>query len=124
LIAIHAKRDTYDPAYPVTAWIYAIVRYRLIDLYRRTKRRGVAVPVEDADGLFTHAEDAAADAKRDVATLLGQLPEKQRIAITLVKLEGRSIREAAQETGHSESDIKISIHRGLKKLSALLGEAT
>jgi RNA polymerase sigma-70 factor (ECF subfamily) len=62
----------------------------------------------------------ASDAKRDVATLLGQLPEKQRKAIQLVKLEEKSVRDAAAETGLSESDIKISIHRGLKALMRLM----
>lgn len=122
LIAIHTKRHTYDPSYPVTAWIYAIARYRLIDLYRRRKRRGVQVPIDDVDGLFAAADDAAADAKRDVAHLLTHLPEKQRAAIKLVKLEGLSIHDAAQNLGLSESDVKISIHRGLKKLSLLISE--
>ena len=40
LIALHAKRDTYDPSLPVTAWMYAIARYRLIDHLRRVRRRG------------------------------------------------------------------------------------
>ena len=53
-----------------------------------------------------------------------QLPEKQRDAIRLVKLEDRSVREAADITGYSESDIKISIHRGLKTLMRLMAGAT
>ena len=47
LIAIHTKRDSYDPSYPVTAWIYAIARYRMIDHWRRRKRRGEQIPIED-----------------------------------------------------------------------------
>ena len=35
LIAIHARRATYDPALPFTAWVYGIARYKLIDEYRR-----------------------------------------------------------------------------------------
>ena len=30
LIAIHAKRATYDPARPFTAWVYGIARYKLV----------------------------------------------------------------------------------------------
>ena len=48
LIAIHTRRETYDSNFPVTAWIHAIARYRLIDHWRRVKRRGISVPVEDA----------------------------------------------------------------------------
>lgn len=120
LIAVHTRRDTYDPSYPVTAWIYAIARYRLIDLLRRRKRRGEHVPIDDAPGLFTAADDEASDARRDVARLLDQLPQKQRDAIRLMKLEQLSVRETAERLGLSESDVKVSVHRGLKALTALM----
>lgn len=120
LIALHTRRDTYDPSYPLTAWLYAIARYRLIDYLRRKKRRGVAVPVEDAEAvLFTESDQSAADARKDIAELLTRLPEKQRTAIRLIKLEEKSVREAAAITGWTESDLKVSAHRGLKALAKL-----
>jgi RNA polymerase sigma-70 factor (ECF subfamily) len=119
LIALHTKRDTYDPAYPLTAWLYAIARYRLIDHVRRQRRRGVQAPLED-DTAFTDSESGAADARRDIGVLLAHLPAKQRDAIRLVKLDEKSVRETAQEMGISESDVKISIHRGIKTLSRLM----
>lgn len=120
LIALHTKRETYDPSYPVTAWIYAIARYRLIDHWRRRGRRGEQIPIEDATELFTAAEDEASDAKRDVNRLLALLPKKQQDSIRLVKLEGVSVKDAAAQTGLSESDVKISTHRGLKTLMRLI----
>lgn len=121
IIAIHTKRHTYDQRGPLTAWIYAIARYRLIDHVRRQKRRGIAVPVENAeDALFTETVEDAVDARRDVGQLLETLPEKQRTAIRLTKLEQKSVREAAEITGWSESDIKVSAHRGMKALATLI----
>lgn len=121
LVALHTKRDTYDPNFPLTAWMYAIARYRLIDHLRRTRRRGPHDSIDDVDpGAEDHHIDAS-DAKRDVATLLAKLPVKQQQAIRLVKLEEKSVREAADLTGFSESDIKISIHRGMKTLMRLMG---
>lgn len=119
LVALHTRRESYDPNYPLTAWLYAIARYRLIDFLRRAKHRTHA----SLDGVDVGEPDPdyeASDAKRDVATLLAKLPEKQRTAIRLVKLEEKSVREAARETGLTESDIKISIHRGLKALMRLM----
>ena len=121
LIALHTRRDTYDPNYPLTAWMYAIGRYRLIDFLRRAKHRAHA-PLDGIDAGDLDPQFDASDAKRDVAVLLDKLPEKQRTAIRLVKLEDRSIKEAASQTGLSESDIKISIHRGLKTLMRLMGQ--
>jgi RNA polymerase sigma-70 factor, ECF subfamily len=122
LIAIHTKRDTYDASYPVTAWIYAIARYRMIDHWRRRGRRGEQIPIEDAPELFTAASDEASDAKRDVARLLDMLPKKQRDAIRMVKLEGMSVQDVATKTGLSESDVKVSAHRGMKTLMRLMAE--
>lgn len=123
LIALHTKRDTYDPTLPVSAWMFAIGKYRLIDHVRRLKRRGVAVDLDDAAAdLSVEGGAEAGTAQRDVARLLGKLPPKQQTAIRLVKLEDRSVREAAAETGLSESDIKISIHRGLKTLMKVVAE--
>jgi len=121
LVALHTRRDTYDPDYPLTAWLYAIARYRLIDFLRRAKHRAHS----SLDGIDVGEVDpdyAASDARRDVAVLLDKLPEKQRTAIRMVKLEEKSVREAADATGLSESDIKISIHRGLKTLMRLMGQ--
>jgi RNA polymerase sigma-70 factor (ECF subfamily) len=67
-------------------------------------------------------EYEASDARRDVGALLQKLPEKQRRAIQLVKLDEKSVRVAAAETGLTESDIKISVHRGLKTLMRLMGQ--
>jgi len=121
LVALHTRRDSYDPSYPLTAWMYAIARYRLIDFLRRAKHRAHA-PLDGVDVGEVDPHYDASDAKRDVNTLLDKLPEKQRTAIRLVKLEEKSVREAADLTGLSESDIKISIHRGLKALMRLMGQ--
>jgi RNA polymerase sigma-70 factor (ECF subfamily) len=121
LVALHTRRDSYDPSYPLTAWLYAIARYRLIDFLRRAKLRAHA-SLDGFDPGEADPEYEASDARRDVAALLERLPEKQRTAIRLVKLEEKSVREASNATGLSESDIKISIHRGLKTLMRLMAE--
>lgn len=121
LVALHTRRDSYDPNYPLTAWMYAIARYRLIDFLRRAKHRAHA-PLDGLELGDVDPDYEASDAKRDVAALLAKLPEKQRLAIRMVKLEEKSVRETAAATGLSESDIKISIHRGLKTLMRLMGE--
>ena len=38
LMAIHAKRATFQRGLPVTAWAYAIARYKLVDHLRREGR--------------------------------------------------------------------------------------
>jgi RNA polymerase sigma-70 factor (ECF subfamily) len=115
LIAIHARRATYDPALPFTAWVYGIARYKLIDEFRRIKRRPT-VPLEDAGELFGHDETSEAIARRDVTKLLNKLPAAKRELVKDIKLDGGSIADAAQRTGMSESAVKVSVHRAIKSL--------
>ncbi len=123
LIAIHNQRHTYDAAQPVTAWAHAIARFKLVDFFRRRQvRGGDHLDIDDVEEELASEDHNAADAKRDVTTLLADLPPKQREAIELVKIEGLSITEAAAKTGQSESLIKVNIHRGLKALAVRMRE--
>ena len=56
----------------------------------------------------------------DLDALMAALPPKMRAAIEAVKIEGLSVTEAAAKSGMSESNVKISIHRGLKAMARLI----
>ncbi len=62
--------------------------------------------------------EAAAIAQLDVDQLLAELPLKQARMIRATRIEGLSVAEAAQADDIGESDVKISVHRGLKTLMA------
>lgn len=120
LLAIHQKRHTYDPGQPVTGWVHAIAGYKLVDMYRgRAHREALTDPIEDEEALSDIDRDTG-DARRDLQTLLERLPERQRLPILYVKLEGLSVAETAQRTGMSISAVKVGVHRGLKALAAIV----
>jgi RNA polymerase sigma factor (sigma-70 family) len=115
LISVHTRRASYDRDRPFTAWLYAVARYRMIDNFRRQK---VSVPIEDVDDiLFAEGFEEAASARLDVDNLLGTLSSKQARAIRDTHIEGKSVAEAAIGAGIGESDVKISVHRGLKAIA-------
>ncbi|GAP36680.1 sigma-70 family RNA polymerase sigma factor [Piscinibacter sakaiensis] len=121
LLALHLQRGTWDPAWPVSAWVLAIARHRLIDLWRRRGRReGRHEALDEVDEDLLVADPDEGDTRRDLARLLQTLPAAQREAILLTKLEGLSVAEAAERTGASESAIKVQVHRGLKRLAAFV----
>ena len=125
LLAIHNKRHTYDTHQPLTAWVHAIAKYKLIDLLRRRAGRELLTdPIDDEADFFSTADSEAAEARRDLGKLLEQLPDRQRLPIVHTKLEGLSVTEAAQLTGMSESAIKVGVHRGMKALAALIRGAS
>ena len=119
LLAVHNQRHTYRPDQPLTAWVHAIARYKLVDLLRtRATREALNDPLDEALELFAASDTNAADAQKDLGKLLDTLPDRQRLPIQHVKLEGLSVAETAQRTGMSESAIKVGVHRGLKALAA------
>lgn len=125
LLAVHNQRHTYDNDMPVTAWIHAIARYKLIDFLRRRQRHeGLHDALDDVPELFAESDDNAQDARRDLSGLLAQLPDKQRLPIVHVKIEGLSVAETARLTGLSESAVKIGIFRGLRILALKAGQAS
>jgi len=119
LLAVHNQRHTYDADQPLTAWVHAIAKYKLVDLLRRrTGSDQLTDPLDEEIDVLAVADTEAAEARRDLSKLLDQLPDRQRLPIIHVKLQGLSIAEAASVTGMSESAIKVGIHRGLKALAA------
>lgn len=119
LIALHTRRASYDRSQPFTAWAYAMARYKLVDHLRKMRVRA-AVPIDGCEELFAEDEQSQAEASRDIEQLLSVLPTNQKDAIRLIKLEGLSVDEAAARTGQSASATKVGVHRGMKKLRALL----
>jgi RNA polymerase sigma-70 factor (ECF subfamily) len=124
LIALHTRRHTYDRSQPLMPWVYAIARYRLVDYLRRTKAAVADVPIEAAADVLADEDPTAVDSTLDLAKLMAQLTPKTRQAIQLVKLDGLSVSEATTRSGMSESAIKVSVHRGLKAMSLLIGKGT
>ena len=122
LLAVHNQRHTYQSNQPLTAWVHAIARYKLVDLFRsRGVREALNDPLDDELQVFAASDLDASDARRDLGHLLSQLPDHMRLPIMHMKLEGLSVIETAQATGMSESAVKVGVHRGLKALAALIG---
>lgn len=122
LLAVHNQRHTYEAEQLLTPWVYAIARYKFVDLLRRrADREALHEPLDDELAVFASSDTEAAAARRDVTKLLEQLPEGQRLPIRLTKLDGLTVVEAANASGMSESAIKVGVHRGLKALAKLMG---
>lgn len=122
LIAVHTRRATYDPDRPFGVWLFAIARYKMIDHFRRRRQN---CPIEDVEEILAiDGFEASSLARIDVDRMLETLPAKQADAIRRTHIEGSSIAEAASGAGIGESDVKVSVHRGLKALAARVRGAT
>jgi RNA polymerase sigma-70 factor (ECF subfamily) len=126
LISLHRKRHTYRTDAPILPWLFAIAKYRLIDHARALKVRPELLswdPELDeklGDGEMQAEQSAQADEDAEthvrVETLLGTLPKAQSDLIRMAKLEGLPLEEVAKRTSLSLANVKVSLHRSLKKL--------
>jgi RNA polymerase sigma-70 factor (ECF subfamily) len=122
LLTMHRARHTYDPTRPFEPWLLAIARHAAVDAFRRAHRRGrVERLADDAAEIEQSSDDGAGELSLSAA--LEGLPEAQRAALEMVKLDGLSIEEAAARSGVSPGALRVRIHRGYRALRArLLGE--
>ena len=115
LTAVHHRRGTYDRERAFSGWLYAIARYKMIDQFRRSGR---LCPIEDIDDIVVaEGFEDAAGASLDVERLLETLPAKQARAIRATRIEGLSVAETAERDKIGLSDVKVSVHRGLRALA-------
>jgi RNA polymerase sigma factor (sigma-70 family) len=121
LLAIHASRRAYAPSRPFGPWVAAIARYKWIDHVRDASRH--AAQALDHKILVQDQEQTATIGIA-VDDLLGQLKPAQARVIRLVKLQGVSIKGASCATGQSAALVKVNVHRGLKKLAAVVAATT
>jgi RNA polymerase sigma factor (sigma-70 family) len=124
LLTVHAVRHTYDPQRPFKPWLVAIARRRIIDRLRgQGRKRARETFLSEEHETFAAPETNHSEAEPDFRALrdaVGQLPEGQRQAITMLKIEEKSLKEASAATGMSIVALKVSTHRAVKNLRKLL----
>jgi RNA polymerase sigma-70 factor (ECF subfamily) len=117
LLAVHAARHTYDPSRPFQPWLFAIVRHKTIDWLRQAGRYQATMDhVVEGEA---HSDEPA-PVNEVVGDCFSRLNRLHQQALTLTKLHGYSVAEAASLTHVSETAMKVRVHRGLKKLRQLL----
>ncbi|MBN9086721.1 MAG: sigma-70 family RNA polymerase sigma factor [Reyranella sp.] len=125
LLSLHQVRHTYDPLRPFLPWLMAITRNRLADVQRRQVRRARGeVAVEVLPETFSGEEtkelvDRMADAEA-LTEALARLPAGQRKAVELLRIKEMSLKEASDVSGMSVAALKVSMHRAMRTLRAVL----
>lgn len=117
LISVHTKRASYDASRPFLPWLAAIARYRWIDRLRKVYRTEIDNIRIEPDAIDPEDEIAAAIS---IERMMQVLSQTQQSSIKLVKLQGYSVAEAAVMSGMSESNVKMNIMRGIRKMSAFI----
>ncbi len=126
LRAIESLSSYNDHGAPFIAWLYRIAQARIVDFWRRSKRRQTA-PLDDPllqDGLLTTDEDMNVDflQHQSLWSALQQLTDDQQNVIILKFMQGLDNAEIAQALGKTEGAIKALQRRALETLARLLDQ--
>jgi RNA polymerase sigma-70 factor (ECF subfamily) len=115
LLAMHMKRHTWREDAPVTPWLFAIARYKLIDAFRH-RGRVVEIDIDEIAETFAAPEPETVSG-REIGRVLETLTPGQRSVVAAVSVDGRSIGETAKSLGMSEATARVALHRGLAAIA-------
>ncbi|MHC4692092.1 MAG: RNA polymerase sigma factor [Planctomycetota bacterium] len=126
-VEAYLSLDRYHGKAPFVHWLSRIatrVGYRYWKQVNRQKKRE-SFTLEEWDQLPGDSVEKmdASQAAELVYRLLGQLPPRDRLVLTLRYLEECDVAETAQRTGWTKSMVKVQTWRAKKKLEKLFIEA-
>jgi RNA polymerase sigma-70 factor (ECF subfamily) len=118
------KLRQFRRASPFEHWILRIATFKCYDYLRRRRRDGPALSV---DALLDSGYEPSAPEGRashphleKLYAALAQLSAKERLVITLLEIEDRSVEDVAQLTGWSPSNVKVRAFRARTALRKLI----
>ncbi|HKU39728.1 MAG TPA: RNA polymerase sigma factor [Polyangiales bacterium] len=125
-LKLYRSRAAYQRGMSVMPWVFAIARNTFIDHRRLTRRRPERL---SPDGILPEPEPQEPDtvdrsAPNALYDLLQGLPEQQRSALVLLKVQGLTVAEAAGLCGTSPASIKMRVQRAYHNLREMLAGRT
>lgn len=134
-LAAHINLDTFENRSKLSTWLYSIIINKCREFHRnqnRLKRKGIEQSMDDESIKWTNSPSVEFDhpgiqlERKEHAEILfqaiGQLPENQRIAYTLNKIDGQAYAEVAEIMDQSISAVESLIFRANRNLRKLLAD--
>ncbi|TNC73123.1 sigma-70 family RNA polymerase sigma factor [Rubellimicrobium roseum] len=118
LLAIHAKRHTWDAGRPLRPWLFAIARHKVADAFRARGAR-LHLDIADRAEVLPAEPGPDPDAARDAARLLGRLDPRAAEIVRSAHLHDEAPAEIGRRLSMSEGAVRVALHRALKRLGAM-----
>ena len=118
-LKVYAHREKFDLKRKFSTWFYRILRNQAVDRVRRQSAGTPGAAVELVGDWDDTTPGPARIASRDerklgVAKILGNLPEKFRIVLSLRDLEGLSCGEIGERVGAAAGTVRWRLHHARK----------
>ncbi len=109
---------------PFEHWLARVTIRTCYDALRRRKREKGNVPLENVHHLIEDksisSNMAAEEARNLLEWALAKLRPAERLVITLLELEEKTVREIAEVTGWSQANVKVRAFRARQQLRRIL----
>jgi RNA polymerase sigma-70 factor (ECF subfamily) len=105
----------------VRSWMFGIVKNAWIDNLRSRKRERAVVAGDEGLEDIPDGTHTAAEERLSIGAAMQRLPEDQRLAVSLVLIEGLSYQEAADVAEVPVGTLTSRLSRAREALAALLG---
>jgi len=108
---------------PFSAWLFRIAHNAVISQRRRDGARGRSAPLSEALPVDAQGPEETVEnrqALNEIMRAAQELPEAQRLVISLRFAAGLSVAETAKALGKGEGNIKVIQHKAIAKLREML----
>lgn len=118
-VKAYQKLKSFRGEAPFEHWVSRIAVHACYDFLRKTRHDRENVPL---DGIEIGVRDnaSAREAAEILQWAMTRLSADERLVITLLELEEKSVRETAELTGWSESNVKVRAFRARQALKKIL----
>lgn len=123
-LSVVRSRDRYLRGSPVGPWFFAIAANAARDALRKGRTSPELLAADEKAAMVEPSvEPALPDPglARELSQAFQALPEQQREAVLLHKVQGMSFEAIAQALGTTAAAARVRAHRGYEKLKELLG---
>ena len=114
--------DQWQDGTRLESWLFRIMKNAWIDEVRARSRRDEVLAPEEAGEHVGHSETGSRDIRLSIEKAMARLPEEQRIAVSLVLVEGLPYKEAAEVLDIPIGTLTSRLARGRDALQAMLGD--
>lgn len=124
LISVHKSLHTYSSDRPFKPWLLSIINFRRTDYLRQyyAKRKNKTTTTEEN---YEFEKENVTNPThwgelKDVERAISKLPKQQQRIFRMIKVEGYTAKEVANEMQMKESAVKVSAHRAMIKIRTML----
>lgn len=116
------KLDSFRKESGFQTWLYRIAYNESISRIRKNKVKLLDLEEEITEGVPEEEVEEEVggldeqEQKLVISKILGGLPETDRAIVTLFYLENHTVKDIADITGLSESNVKVRLHRVRKRI--------